>query len=87
MKALDELLSLVASEQQADGSFLSMSSADASGLVPGTPYHTTFVTSQIMAALSLLKENDVSRITNRASGFLKSQIRDGSVNYWHRECP
>jgi len=84
MKALDELLSLVASEQQADGSFLSLSSPDPSGASEGIPYNTTFVTSQIVAAISQVQDERAKIVIAKAVEFLKTQIADGSVNYWQR---
>jgi hypothetical protein len=84
MKAIHDLVRLIAAEQQADGSFLSYTSPDASGQAEGAAYHTTFVTSQILSAIASCEGEAVSRITLHASRFIREQFQDGSVNYWQR---
>lgn len=86
MKAIGELLRAIAAEQGTDGSFPSFSSADPSGSSSGIPYHTTFVTAQIMSAIASCEDELVSPRLLREAGsrFIKSQFQDGSVNYWQR---
>jgi hypothetical protein len=85
MKAIDGLLAFIASQQQEDGSFLSFSSPDRDGGSEGVPYRTTFLTSQIVAALAAADDERARGIVRQGASFLRGQFRDGSVNYWVRD--
>ncbi len=83
MSAISALLDLITSEQQPDGSFVATSSMHADGSEPRFRYRTTFLTSQIVAAIAGAK--GAEHICEKACAFLRTQFRDGSVNYWARD--
>jgi hypothetical protein len=80
----------IASKQQEDGSFASLSSFDRTDFTHAVSYSTTFLPSIILACLNSVVENEKYRecadpIRQRAATFLlKERSDDWSFNYWAR---
>lgn len=86
MKPIRKGLAFIASQQQADGSFLSQSSPLPEAWQPDTKYHTTFTPALILACLSAVP--DASIITKPLAKFVLAQKSPhGSFNYWAKKSP
>lgn len=81
-------LRFLAKQQQADGSFLSFSSASAQPFRRLRGWQTTFVSALMLAALTGSEEPEALTIRRRLADFLLTQKDpDGSFNYWSRTAP
>jgi hypothetical protein len=74
------------SEQQLDGSFLSLSSDKSDDFTHAHAFHSTFSTAIILTCLSVMPtSNTIDEIKQKAAAFLLDQKSiDWSFNYWQR---
>lgn len=84
MTPREQWLAVVRSEQQPDGSFRGWTSPLLHAAQPERSYATTFVTSQVVWALSAFRDEGMKDVIERATVFLRAQFLDGSMNYWSR---
>ena len=74
-------IEVIIAAQQADGGFISYSSADPQDFSAAVPYRTTFATSLILGALPA--DPRLDGVTAAGSAFLTAEASEhGSYNYW-----
>lgn len=84
MTPREQWLDALRAEQLPDGSFRGWTSPSLHAREPEHFYATTFVTSQVVWALSSLEDERVQEMLDRAVTFLRAQFQEGSVSYWSR---
>jgi hypothetical protein len=86
--AIGSGLSYLATQQEADGGFLSFSSPSVIPFKPVTTYKTTFTSSLILDCLANLDSLEAYTIKNRLAKFLVDQRSpDWTFNYWAKSAP
>jgi hypothetical protein len=85
-KVVQKSLKFIASQQEQDGSFLSLTSQRPGDFARTQAYKTTFITSQVLGCLNHFSANkDADKTGSKAAAFLLSQKSDlWSFNYWQR---
>lgn len=84
--ALRSGAAFLVAEQQADGSFASLTSSSPTDFTKATPLPAIFVTSTMLAALHAVKDDQIKGIQKQAAAFLLAQkSTDWSFNYWQRD--
>ena len=86
-RAIQSGIDYLEAQQQADGSFLSLSFTDATKNTRVLLYHTVFPTALILSCLNSLQENEQTiAIKQKAASFLLTQkSKHWSFNYWARK--
>lgn len=86
-KLIDKGVEYLATQQQKDGSFLSLSSPNPRNFSDARQYHTIFPVFLVLSCLGVLEETaKIQMIKRKAAAFLLSQKSEHwSFNYWVRD--
>jgi hypothetical protein len=86
--AIEQGIAFLRKNQQADGSFISYSSASRQPFRRVRTWQTTFVPALMLASLAGLREAPAKVVSGRLAAFLLGQRHDdASFNYWSKDAP